>query len=166
MESNGFGEIYPLSDWGVIDSENGFGIVYRGLVYKEIYFTPELENINPNVTIGSDSYFTGVLTNYQSDATKGYDNEDNNKNVEYQIEVLCNQDTENPFTLISDVYTIYRDFINENVSWNVQILNQSGKGITEYTFRILLLLPTKNPFIDPYPDDKFIWIFNNVNEWQ
>jgi len=31
MEANGFGSIYPLSYWGVTDSENGFGNVYKDL---------------------------------------------------------------------------------------------------------------------------------------
>jgi hypothetical protein len=40
MATNGFGSIYPRSYWGVTDSENGFGNVYKDLAgYPTIEFT-------------------------------------------------------------------------------------------------------------------------------
>ena len=152
MESNGFGTIYPLSYWGVVDSENGFGIIYRGLVYNEIYFDFTLSNLNlfiPNL-------LSDLTINWEP--TLGYDV---SRNINANIILVSNNQLyySNPFDIlkdeITDLTTISKALVFDNVP----------SELGDYRFELNITIPETNPFINPNPTVKDIWIFNEV-QWQ
>jgi hypothetical protein len=152
MESNGFGEIYALSYWGVVDSENGFGIIYRGLVYNEIYFDFTLSNLNFFIP----DLLADLTINWEP--TLGYDV---GKNIIGAIVLISNNQSyySNQFDIlrdeISDLTSITKPLVFDNVP----------SELGDYRFELELTTPENNPFINPNPTVKDIWIFNEV-QWQ
>jgi hypothetical protein len=162
MESNGFGEIYASSNWGVVDSENGFGIIYRGLVYNEIYFNFNISNIQFGL-LG-----IGVLSadlNINWGETLGYQNEVD-VNVSVYILFIQNPNTENEIITYSDIINLSQQFISTRTEYiNPIIFNNVNEFSLPYEFRIELETPKHNPFINPNPLVNDIWIFNQP-QWQ
>ena len=150
MESNGFGEIYPLSNWGVVDSENGFGIVYRGLVYNEVYFNFNITNILLELTT-----LTATLT-VDWGETLGYDE---NKNIEGRI--VFKEYNESFYSN----FVIERNTISNSTSVIIPLIFTVPSQLGDYEFELELTRPTHNPFINPNPLVNDIWIFNQP-QWQ
>lgn len=152
MESNGFGTIYPLSYWGVVDSENGFGIIYRSLVYNEIYFDFTLSNLNFFIP----DLLADLTVNW--DATVGYDT---SKNITGNIILVSNN---NPY--YSNNFDIFQNEITNETSILIPLVfDDVPSELGDYRFELNLTIPENNPFINPNPTVKDIWIFNEV-QWQ